>query len=56
MGSRLTFELAVGIASADPARSTHLMDAGHAVGADRLKQVSEDIARPHRMAFAAPPP
>ena len=55
MGSRLSFELAVRITLADLARLTHQMDAGHAVAADRWKQVSEDIERLHQMAFAEPP-
>jgi hypothetical protein len=56
MGSRLSFELAVRITLADLARLTHLTVAGHAVAADRWKQLSEDIERLHRMAFAEPPP
>ena len=55
MGSRLTFEFAVRITLADLERLTHLMDGGHAVAMDRWQQVSEDIERLHRMAFAEPP-
>jgi hypothetical protein len=53
-GSRLAFELTIGITLADLTRLTHVTDAGHAVGADRWRQLSEDLERLHGMAIAKP--
>jgi hypothetical protein len=52
-GSRLTFELAVGVTLTDLDRLTTRVNAGHVVDAGRWHQLGEDLERLYRMAITA---
>ena len=53
-GSRLAFELAVRATLADLHRFTTWKHTGHAVAAERWRQLGDDLMRLHRMALTSP--